>query len=459
MLHVAAPGGDDDRLAVELEAEREEDAAHLCLGHVRTEQTVDLFRFELHGLRHDGFGQHVDGAAHHLTAAEQLHELACAIHGGDGIHRVEPLLKAAGGLRAHTERGSRAAHARAVEVRALKDDHGRVAHDLGVGAAHDAGDRDGLLLVADAEHIRREPARRAVERLDGLALARGAHDDLLAADAREIEGVHGLAVLEHDIVCDVDDIVDRAHAAVAQALAHPRRGRADLDVAHHARGVARAERGIVDADADMVADVLAAAGHVGRVQLQGLVKGHGGLTRQTDHRQAVRAVGRDLKLDHMVVRADDGGDVVAGLHAVLLHDPQAVLDGVGVVMQRQTELLERAHHAVGCLAAQRAGVDLLAVGQQRAVERDGHHVSDLLVLCTGHDLDRFITAHVDLTDPHVVGVRVAHHLHDAPRDDVSDAVVQVRERLHLRAGEGHCLGKVVVGPGRAIYEFIEPFSA
>ena len=209
----------------------------------------------------------------------------------------------------------------------------------------------------------------------------------------------------------------------------------------------------------MVADVLAATGHIGRVQLQGLVKGHGGLTRQTDHRQAVRAVGRDLKLDHVVVRADDGGDVVAGLHAVLLHDPQAVLDGVGVVMQRQTELLERAHHAVGRLAAQRAGVDLLAVGQQRAVKRDGYQVSDLLVLCAGHDLDRRIAAHIDLTDPHVVGVRVAHHLHDAPRDNVSDAVVQVRKRLHLRAGEGHCLGKVVVGPGRAIYEFIEPFSA
>ena len=192
---------------------------------------------------------------------------------------------------------------------------------------------------------------------------------------------------------------------------------------------------------------------------RGLVKGHGGLTRQTDHRQAVRAVGRDLKLDHVVVRADDGGDVVAGLHAVLLHDPQAVLDGVGVVMQRQTELLERAHHAVGRLAAQRAGVDLLAVGQQRAVKRDGYQVSDLLVLCAGHDLDRRIAAHIDLTDPHVVGVRVAHHLHDAPRDNVSDAVVQVRKRLHLRAGEGHCLGKVVIGPGRAIYEFIEPFSA
>ena len=459
MLHVAAPGRDDDRVAVEREAEREQDAAHLRLRHVRTEQAVDFVRLELHGLGHDGLGQHVDGAAHHLAAAEQLHELARAVNGRDGVHRIQALLEASGGLRAHAERGGRAADARTVEVRTLKDDHGRVADDLGVGAAHDTGHRDGLFLVADAQHVRRELTRIAVERLDGLTLACGAHDDLLAADAREVERVHGLAVLEHDVVGNIDDVVDRAHAAVAQALAHPRRGRRDLDVAHHARGVARAERRIVDADADVIVNVLAAAGDLGCVQLKGLVKRHGGLTCQTDHGQAVRAVRCDLKLDHVIVHTDDGGNVVAGLHAVLLHDPQAVLDGVGVVMQRQAELLERAHHAVGELAAQHAGVDLLAVGQEGAVERDGHHVADLLVLRAGDDLQRRVAAHVDLADPHVVGVRVAHHLHDAARNDILNVLVQVRERLHLGAGEGHCLGKVVIGPGRAVYEFIEPFSA
>ena len=459
MLHVAAPGRDDDRVAVEFEAEREQDAAHLRLGHIRAEQAVDFVRLELHGLGHDGFGQHVDGAAHDLAAAEQLHELARAIHGRDGVHRVEALLEAAGGLRAHAQRGGRAADARAVEVCALKDDHGRVTDNLGVGAAHDAGHRDGLFLVADAQHVRRELTRVAVERLDGFTLACGAHDDLLAADAREVERVHGLAVFEHDVVGNVNDVVDRAHAAVAQTLAHPRRGRRDLDVAHHARGVARAERRIVDADADVVVDVLAAAGDVGRVQAEGLVKRHGGLARQTNHGQAVRAVRRDFKLDHVVVHADDGGNVVARLHAVLLHDPQAILDGIGVVMQRQAELLERAHHAVGELTAQHTGMDLLAVGQERAVERDGHHVADLLVLRAGHDLQRFAAADIDLADPHMVGVRVAHHLHDAARDNILNVLVQVRERLHFGAGEGHCLGKVVVGPGRAVYEFIEPFSA
>ena len=81
------------------------------------------------------------------------------------------------------------------------------------------------------------------------------------------------------------------------------------------------------------------------------------------------------------------------------------------------------------------------------------------ILRAGHDLQRFAAADIDLADPHMVGVRVAHHLHDAARDNILNVLVQVRERLHFGAGEGHCLGKVVVGPGRAVYEFIEPFSA
>ena len=162
-------------------------------------------------------------------------------------------------------------------------------------------------------------------------------------------------------------------------------------------------------------------GTSGVCRREGLVKGHGGLARQTDHGQAVRAVRRDLKLDHVVVRADDGGDVVAGLHAVLLHDPQAVLDGVGVVMQRQAELLERAHHAVGepRRAACRRGSPCRRAGAQPSSATGTMSPTFWfcapVTICIGS-----LAADVDLADPHVVGVRVAHHLHDAARDNVSE---------------------------------------
>ena len=51
--------------------------------------------------------------------------------------------------------------------------------DLGVLAAHDARHADGLVLVADAEHTGVQLALGAVQGADGLALARGADDDVV----------------------------------------------------------------------------------------------------------------------------------------------------------------------------------------------------------------------------------------------------------------------------------------
>jgi hypothetical protein len=42
--------------------------------------------------------------------------------------------------------------------------------------------------------------------------------------------VHGLAVFHHDVVGDVHDVVDGAHAAGAYALPHPLGGGGDLHV-------------------------------------------------------------------------------------------------------------------------------------------------------------------------------------------------------------------------------------
>ena len=128
-------------------------------------------------------------------------------------------------------------------------------------------------------------------------------------------------------------------------------------------------------------------------------------------------------------------------------------------MQGQTQFLERADHAVGFLAAQHAGMDLDAAGQHGAIERDGHHVADLLVLRAGDDLDGSVPPHVHLTDPHVVGIRVAHHFNNSACDNVLNAVVQVFIRLNLGAGERHCLGKFPIAGCGAIHKLVEPFSA
>ncbi len=69
--------------------------------------------------------------------------------------------------------------------------------------------------------------------------ARPAHDDpLCGASLIEIESVHGLAQLEHYIIGDVDDVVDRFLIDRLEALPQPVRRRPHLHAAHHAGRVA-----------------------------------------------------------------------------------------------------------------------------------------------------------------------------------------------------------------------------
>ena len=240
MLNVAAPRRNVDDVAVKREAEVKQYLLHAVLVDIGAEQGVYLVRLKQNCLFLDGLRHNVDDALDDLAAAEQFYKLAGAVHGAQRTLRVKTLFKAGGRVGTHTEGSSGAAHGGAVEIRALEENQRRVADNLAVLAAHDARNCDGLVGVADAEHGGGQLALGAVKRTDALALARGADVNLVVADAGKVERVHGLAVLKHDVVCDVDDVVYRAHTGVADTLTHPARGRRDLDVLDHARGVARA---------------------------------------------------------------------------------------------------------------------------------------------------------------------------------------------------------------------------
>ena len=342
--------------------------------------------------------------------------------------------------------------------------------------------------------------------------------------------MHRLAVLKHDVVCDIDNVVDRAHAGAADALAHPGgRGR-DLHIFHHTRGVARAEIGVLDDDFGQVVDVAAGFGlYKRRVQLQFFMKGRRRFARKADDAKAVRAVGRDFKLHDMVVKTEERGHVVAGLHILVQHK-DAVMDtvrkfallgtkivegadvilrrvisdqvslmevltighglglrlqaqlpaihagvfhrgnarghhlaehtvtrldvggngglfrvdgvivaqnrgrlnhGVGEIVLGGLQLLERAEHAVGGHAAELSFRDLCTVRQQCVVQRCRHQVAHMDVPGAGADLHRLFPADVELSDQHMVGVRVLFQRKDAPDLHVFHPRTQILGDLHF----------------------------
>src|SRR5437660_897966 len=82
----------------------------------------------------------------------------------------------------------------------LEHEIDRVGRDARILAAHDAGDYDGLLRVGDHEHPAVQVARFPVQGRDFFVIARAPDDNLLPTELAGIEGVHGLAGFEHDVV-------------------------------------------------------------------------------------------------------------------------------------------------------------------------------------------------------------------------------------------------------------------
>ena len=74
---------------------------------------------------------------------------------------------------------------------------------------------------AMTQRVRRQRPLDVVERLELLAVVRGADDDRAAAHRRRVENVDRLAHLEHHVVARVDRVRDGAHAGRRSAAAAP----------------------------------------------------------------------------------------------------------------------------------------------------------------------------------------------------------------------------------------------
>ena len=152
----------------------------------------------------------------------------------------------------------------------------------------------------------------------------------------------------------------------------------------------------------------------------------------------------------------DGGLVrIQGM--VVVQEGSGGDGGIGEVPLLQTQLRQSAEHAVGDHAPQLALLDLHAAGQGGLVPGHGDQVAHMDVPGTGDDLNGLGPARVDLADPHVVAVFVAGHGQHLANHHVGDLCAQVLGGLHLGAGQGHGLCKIMIG-GVDGDKLAEPFT-
>ena len=242
--------------------------------------------------------------------------------------------------------------------------------------------------------------------------------------------MHRLTILEHYIVCDVNEIVYRAHAACAQALSHPSGRRAYLYVLDVAAHISRAELFVVYLYRHYFVYIAVDACEIRLFDVGGNVESCSGFSRQTDNRKAVGAVRGYLKLYFLIVEADSFSYIHAdGLVAVVAEDKNAVLYRVREIMQGKPQLVERAKHTVRSHAAQLAlsYLHLFALVKHGGLMLSGRHiVAYVYVLRACNYLDRLSLANVYLRDEHMVRIGVAlsrKHL----------AYYYVREKISLFA--------------------------
>jgi hypothetical protein len=260
------------------------------------------------------------------------------------------------------------------------------------------------------------------------------HDDLAARQLVGVEGVQGLAqAVEHEIG-HVDDAVDRPQADGFEAAAHVLGRRADLHTLDQARGVIRTGGSVLDRDGEFLAEGLVEREIQG---LQRLAERGRELASQAAVRQAVRAVGRDLDLEHVVGRAHQRADVGAEGRA-FAHDPDAV------VVLRETQLGARADHALALDAAELAALDLEVARQHGADAREGDGLAGGHVRRAADDAP-MLAAVVDDADGELVGVGVLLLGEDLRDHDAAEGRSEVLDAGDLEAeleqGRGHLGGR------------------
>ena len=173
------------------------------------------------------------------------------------------------------------------------------------------------MFVGDDQHRGIQVAYIAIQGGEGLALFRPSDNDFSSFDITIVKGMHGLAILQHDVVGDVYNVVDGPHSGGPEAIPHPLRGRPNLNIADHSCGIPGTEICGRNFHIQQIRKIArSTAVHHRVVQGQRLAIGHRGLPGKPNHGQTIRPVGSDFKLHHVVVQPNGSADIIAWLQSL-----------------------------------------------------------------------------------------------------------------------------------------------
>ena len=212
--------------------------------------------------------------------------------------------------------------------------------------------------------------------------------------------MHGLAILFHDIVSDIHQIVDGTDSAGCQSTLHPLGGRRNLDIFYHAGDIARAKLLIFHFHADIVLGLFLVTGSGNHRRVERQTESCSSFSCDADDAETVHTVGSYFIFKYGVVKSQCLNGIGTYLHVILKHI-DAIFGSLRIKVSGTSQLLNGTHHAVAGHTTEFSGFNLdaflrhgtavMSSCNHTSVQNNGNFLSHFHVGGTGYNLDSLCT--------------------------------------------------------------------
>ena len=459
-VQVRTEGGDQNRITFHRDLQQIQILDHLFLGDIGTQQTIHLIYFQRQGLSFGNIVDHIDGAIQNIATAQHLNQFTGALDSRYGHHGIQMLFKFAGSIGTHTQSQCGLTDRGTVEVSRFEDNHSGVIHDFRVFTTHNACQTNSLAVISNDKHTLGQIADNTIQSGKCFAILCFTDNNLTGSHIAVVKCVHGLTVLQHNIIGNIHDVIDGTDTVCSQTLTHPLGRGANLYICDHTGGIAVAQSLSRHFHIQMVIDRAGIATLDNRLVMLHLhTKSSRRLPCQTDDRVAIGTVIGNFEVHNSVIIADDQIDIITGLTVLFIENPDAVCKHTGQIILSQAQFLKGAEHTVGLFTPELALGDMNTAGQPGVMQCSGNQITFVNILCAGNDLNQLFLAHIYLADKHMVRVGVGDHGNNLAYNHVLDFCIHALVGLNLLAEHSELLYIFFIGNMGKIHEILmQPFS-
>ncbi|MNJ43214.1 hypothetical protein D3C77_382110 [compost metagenome] len=297
-----------------------------------------------------------------------------------------------------------------------------------------------ILPIYDQQRTCLEISVLAIQGYQLLACFCFAYANNTTLNRISIKGMQRLTVLQHDIVGNVYNVVDRTNSSCHKTILHPLWRDADSNVGNISYGITAAQLISFDFDGNSLAGRLHNLGQllIRLRQVYVSAQNRSNFIGCTQHTKAVGSVRRKIEIQHLIIQSEQLCNWSTDFGA-LRQNKDALLLLFRKQLVIQTKLLCRADHPLGENAAQLGLLNIQPSWKLRANKCHRHDLTSIHIFCTADDLQFFILTGVYDTYIQLIGIRMLLLALHIASDNFSYSFIPVLNGINLNTRTGNLL--------------------